>query len=66
MKDSFKDLTFKELFTKREEIVKKYRELCFNMVIGHVDNQLEKRILRRRIARLHTIIKEYNVGIRKQ
>lgn len=66
MKDSYKDLTFKELGSKREEVTKQYRDLCFNMVIGHVDNQLLKRVLRKKIARLHTIIHEYNVGIRKQ
>ncbi|MCA1754721.1 MAG: 50S ribosomal protein L29, partial [Spirochaeta sp.] len=53
MRDSFQDLTFEELVSKREELKKKYQELRFNMVIGHVDNPLEKRLLRRRIARLN-------------
>jgi large subunit ribosomal protein L29 len=66
MKDSFKDLTYKELLTKREELSKQYRDLCFNMVIGHVDNQVQKRVLRRKVARLHTIIREYGLGIRRQ
>ncbi len=56
MRDSFSDLTFQELLTKREELKQKYRELRFNMVMGHVDNPLEKRTLRRRIARLNTLI----------
>ncbi|TVR92327.1 MAG: 50S ribosomal protein L29 [Spirochaetaceae bacterium] len=56
MRDSFRDLTFEELASKREELKKKYQELRFNMVIGHVDNPLEKRLLRRRIARLNTLI----------
>ncbi len=56
MRNSFKDLTFEELVVKREELKKRYLDVRFNMVIGHVDNQLEKRTLRRQIARLNTLI----------
>ncbi len=56
MRNSFKELTFEELLTKQEELKKKYRELRFNMVVGHVDNALEKRTLRRQIARVNTLI----------
>jgi len=65
MKDSFKDLTYKELLTKREELKKQYRDLRFAIVLSHVDNPLQKRTLRRKIARLNTIIHEYEIGIRK-
>jgi large subunit ribosomal protein L29 len=64
MKDSFKDLTLKELVTKREDLKKEYQNLRFNIVMGHVDNPLKKRTLGRQIARLNTIIHEYAVGIR--
>ena len=56
MKDSYKELTFKELVQKREELKKTFFELRFKMVVGHVDNPLEKRNLRRKIARLNTLI----------
>ncbi len=56
MRDSFKELTFEELLQRREQLKKRYRELRFNMVVGHVDNPLEKRTLRRKIARLNTLI----------
>jgi large subunit ribosomal protein L29 len=56
MRDSFKELTFEELLQKREELKKQYRDLRFNMVVGHVDNPLKKRTLRRQIARLNTMI----------
>jgi len=56
MRNSFRDLTFDELLTKRDELKKKYRDLRFNMVVGHVDNALEKRTLRRQIARVLTLI----------
>lgn len=64
MKDSFNDLTYEELYTKREEIKKKYRDIGFDMVIGHVDNPLERRNLRKKLARLNTIIHEYDLGLR--
>ncbi len=66
MRDSFKELTLNELLTKREELRKEYRDVRFNLVIGHVDNQLKKRILRRQVARLNTIIHEYKIGMRKE
>ncbi len=66
MRDSFRDLTFEELFTKREELKKKYRDLRFNMVVGHVDNPLEKRILRKQIARLNTLIHNYDTDKLRQ
>ncbi|MBU8913918.1 MAG: 50S ribosomal protein L29 [Spirochaetales bacterium] len=56
MRNSFTELTFEELLTKKEELKKKYRDLRFNMVVGHVDNPLEKRTLRRQIARVNTLI----------
>jgi len=56
VKNSFKDLTFQELLAKREELRKKYRDLRFDVVVGHVENPLQKRTLRRQIARLNTRI----------
>ena len=56
MKNSFKSLSFPELKAKREELNRKYMDFRFQMVIGHVDNPLQKRMLRRQIARLNTMI----------
>ncbi len=56
MKDSFKELTFKELVQKREDFKKEYMDLRFKMVVGHVDNPLQKRNIRRKIARLNGLI----------
>lgn len=66
MKNSFKELTLKELLTKREDLKKEYRELRFNLVVGHVDNPVRKRVLRREIARMNTMIHEYKLGIRTE
>jgi large subunit ribosomal protein L29 len=64
MKDSFKELTYKELLTRRDEIKKKYFDLRFQMVIGHVDNPLESRNLRRKVARLNSLISSKDPGVR--
>ncbi|ADK80097.1 50S ribosomal protein L29 [Sediminispirochaeta smaragdinae] len=66
MKDSFKDLTYQELVEKREELRKKYLDLRVNKVIGHMENRLEIRTVRRRLASLNGIIHEYALGIRKE
>ncbi len=65
MKDSFNDLTYNELVEKREELSKKYLDLRISNVMGHVENPLERRTLKRKIARLNTIVHEYALGIRK-
>ncbi|MDR0683603.1 MAG: 50S ribosomal protein L29 [Spirochaetaceae bacterium] len=58
MKNSFKNLTFPELKAKRDELNRKYMELRFQLVLGHVDNPLQKRTMRRQIARLNTLISQ--------
>ena len=65
MKNTFKKLSFPELKAKRDELKKKYMELRFQMVIGHVDNPLQKRIMRRQIARLNTLIHAQEIADNK-
>ena len=65
MKNSFKNLTYPELRAKREELKKKYMDLRFQMVIGHVDNPLQKRTMRRQIARLNTLIHAHDIEERR-
>jgi len=65
VKNSFKTLTYQELKAKREELKKKYMDLRFQMVIGHVDNPLQKRVMRRQIARLNTLIHAKDLAERK-
>jgi large subunit ribosomal protein L29 len=66
MRDSFKDFSYKELTSKKDALKKKYKEVRFNVVVGHVENTVERRILRRKIARINTLIHEFKIGIRKQ
>ena len=62
MKNSFKSLSFQELKAKRDELRRKYMDLRFQMVIGHVDNPLQKRTMRRQLARLNTLVTAHEKG----
>jgi large subunit ribosomal protein L29 len=62
MKNSFKNLSLPELKAKRDELHKKYMELRFQIVIGHVENPLLKRTMRRQIARLNTLIHQHGLA----
>jgi len=64
MKNTFKDLTFQELVEKRDQLRKEYMDFRINKVMGHVENPLEQRNLRRSLSRLNTLIHEYALGLR--
>lgn len=65
MKERFNDLSVDELIAKRDELSNKLQKMRFDMVLGHVENRMDKRNLRRSIARLNTMINEFDLGIRK-
>ena len=65
MKNSFAKLSKDELIAKREELRKSYLNMRMEKVLGHVENPLQVRNVRRQIARLETLIHEYELGIRK-
>jgi large subunit ribosomal protein L29 len=65
MKNRFKEISRGEAVAKVAELKKSFMELRFKLVLGHVENPLEKRNIRRQIARLNTIITEFDQGIRK-
>ncbi len=65
MKNSFDKLSYNELVAKRDELNKSYLNMRMEKVLGHVENPLKVRNVRRQIARLNTIIHEYALGIRK-
>ena len=66
MRNSFKNLSLAELKAKREELSRKHMDFRFQMVIGHVDNPLQKREMRRQIARLNTLIRQQELLVNKQ
>ena len=57
-KKNDKELSYAELVARRDELKQKYMDLRFKMVIAHVDNPMEKRLLRREIARFNTFIQQ--------
>lgn len=65
MKETFNDLTLDELQNKKVELTKRMHDIRFEMVLGHLENPMEKRVVRRQIARLNTLIKEFELGKRK-
>ena len=52
------ELSYAELVAKRDKLKKEYMDLRFKMVISHVDNPMQKRTMRREIARLNTFIQQ--------
>lgn len=65
MKNRYNEVSRPEAVAKLAELKKQFFDLRFKLVLGHVENPLEKRNLRRQIARLNTIITEFDRGIRK-
>lgn len=65
MKDRFKEISLEESKVKLNEVKSKLLDFRFTKVLGHVENPLEERSLRRQVARLNTIITEFEKGIRK-
>ena len=54
MKEKFDDLSLAEMLAKRKELLEQQRKLRFAQVVGHVENPMEIRNIRRSIARLNT------------
>ena len=65
MKKSFAKLSYTELIAKRDELRRSYLNMRMEKVLGHVENPLQVRNIRRQIARVETLIHEYELGIRK-
>ena len=56
-KKNVKEMSYAELVAERNDMKQKYMDLRFQMVIGHVDNPMQKRTMRRQIATLNTLIR---------
>jgi large subunit ribosomal protein L29 len=61
-KNEKKTLSYAELVSKRSELTRKYMDLRFQMILGHVDNPLQKRNIRRDIATLNTLIRQHDLA----
>lgn len=61
-KTNYQELSYSELVSRRDELKKKYMEFRFKMVLSHVDNPMEKRAMRKEIARLNTFIHQRDLA----
>ncbi|AGT45108.1 50S ribosomal protein L29 [Treponema pedis] len=58
IKSKYKEMSYAELVSKRNELKQKHMELRFQAVVGHLDNPVQKRTMRREIAMLNTFIRQ--------
>lgn len=64
MKQNLNEMKPAELQELKEKLVKDYRVFRFNKMMGQLENVLKLRETRRQIARVNTILKEFEKGIR--
>jgi len=61
-KKTDKELSYDELVAKRNDLKKKYMDIRFQAVMSHVENPMQKRTMRREIARLNTLIHQQDLA----
>lgn len=66
MKENLNEMTVDELKELREKYIKDYRIFRFNKMMGQLENALKLREVRRSIAKVNTLLREYELGIRKK
>ena len=66
MKRNLNEMTIDELNELKEKLIKDFRIFRFNKMMGQLENTLKIRETRRDIARINTILREYEIGIRKK
>ena len=65
MKNSYKNLSYKEMEAELAKLRKELINLRLQKVLGHLDNPMRLRTIRRDIARLNTRIHAVDIGIAK-
>ena len=66
MKENLNELTLDELNERRVKLIKDFRVFRFNKMMGQLENTLKIRETRREIARVNTILREYELNIREK
>ena len=66
MKRNLAEMTIEELQELKEKLIKDYRVFRFNKMMGQLENELKLRETRRDIARINTMLREYELGIRSR
>jgi large subunit ribosomal protein L29 len=65
-KANLNEMNVDELKELQEKYIKDYRVFRFNKMMGQLENELKIRETRRSIARINTILREHELGIRKK
>lgn len=66
MKRNLAEMTIEELHELKEKLTKDSRVFRFNKMMGQLENTLKIRETRHDIARINTILREYELGIRSK
>ena len=66
MKRNLAEMTIEELQELKDKLKKDYRVFRFNKMMGQLENALKLRETRRDIARINTMLREYELGIRSR
>ncbi len=66
MKRNLAEMTIEELHELKEKLTKDSRVFRFNKMMGQLENTLKIRETRRDIARINTMLREYELGIRSK
>jgi large subunit ribosomal protein L29 len=61
-KKNLKDLSYAELIAERGKVKQEYMDIRIQSVVGSVDNPMQKRTLRRQIAKLNTFIRQKKIA----
>ena len=64
--DEIKQLPLEELKIMLTDLNEEMGNLNFQMALHQLDNPLKIKALRRNIARIKTVIREYELGLRKE
>jgi len=66
MKENINDMAYDEIKELKDKYIKDYRIFRFNKLMGQLENTLKIRETRRSIARINTVLREYELGIRNK
>ncbi len=63
--EEMKQLSLEELQIRLQDVKDEWANLRFQLALRQLDNPLKIRFIRRDIARLKTVIREYELGLRQ-
>jgi large subunit ribosomal protein L29 len=66
MRENLNEMNIGELKELEEKLHRDYRVFRFNKLMGQLENTLKVRETRRKIARVKTLLHEFELGIRKK